>query len=1306
MAECTPIEWVEGPWGEGSWGGALPPPGGAIPSDATFDVYCVGPCGEMSVFTTYNEVEEYTGPNQISFFVDAPFDLYVKSGGDISDATARIFIDKAVPTRWTLDTTFCILDMPSDFADLAKRHFYIGVVDQQGGCAGLFFSLLGITYTGSVVHNGLNELVVNSSTQLLPGSVGLVQPDKYYTLRLVVDYDTQTTFIYITETSQLPIVGHQLKFILPTIPTASCVVLPDEGTTLSLRGTASEPVSALFDSLCLGAGLLIPNLPPVADAGPDQAARSCSIVQLDGSASFDPEGANLIYRWRLIDGPSVSQFVLIGDDGFTVGGAGVLTNKFFTTDAQQFDVDPGIVAGDVLLLDGTPYDIVATGIDGLNGYFIQIDGHLLDGALSGKSFRILKQNAISGKTTAKPTFYPDVPGLFKFDLTVFDGGLFSTSSGTIINVTESPVPRGCIPDLSFIWNYISDFWRLVDNTEIIETFWGALAQLAASELLTVWQHEYSKSLRDVQRTFQRRWLHYDLFIQEPLIEETTIRTIRSGVQSNDIVIAGGVSFAGQKIIVQLGDGSEFEIYLTQPTASPATVSETQNILARALYNIDNRFTVSVLTSTDTLTARLNVQAPFPFTFTSESTAASLFTYPTSNDLPRGTNGAPIGVNGYRVDHSLAGMDVQTGDFLVVDGVSYRIVRVVTDPTDTWASQRLVLEVPLPVSAGKDWVICGPTRSEFLDFYNSLCGPGDVAIYEVIQKADGVLAYVAVDVLSAALDNKTALLTEHGPIAPYLADPENYDVFFHSVYRRTYMPVDELVVEVPVLQEKIKNTDDTAVLRQNIDFFRTTFRGQPCIKFTTGTSPDPDVWEYNLPPKRLWAETTYLDNRPAIEQNFGFPAEFTLDNLADLEGNVDYLSVVRGLWYAYFTGPTLRNLRVGTQILLGLPFAEEAGSIAAIEPDFSPTQGRILVQDTNEQAIVRSYTYPRVLSLEVNKETGEQYKVGDTVAQFAPLVEGVEVVDYVKNPKWFEGHLNQNSFYEIEKFFRFLVRIDSAAFNLPALLFAASFIKRIKPTYTFPVLVVRARVAETTVDVTDIVAYKGRLTIFDGPWFQSTSQAQMFDQTSPSRGGYANQFDQADPLVPPTPFTPTQPTNWGFSQYDISPSETLLATLTTTFGAPTIPPADSIFYAGMPVFTNVVASFIDGGRFWFPVAGFAIGLPKTATSSVTLNKLTFFLRMASNATPCTLTVKKNNIVVLTHNFSASLLESHDPNSMKFQLTINIPVVNGDVLIAELAHNDVSDLNTFIESVGVVLGEGTDWAAGVPLPAGTYKTVMPL
>lgn len=1302
MATCLPVAWGDAPWGLGAWSGISGFPGGPLPFSDDFNIYCAGPCGEMSVFLDYEDVTHFSGTGQ--FTVDLNLsDLVVSSGGAALTDTARIFVNKLVGSAWTLECTFRLDDMPSDFGNLTQRHFFVGTADEQGGCGGLFISSVGLGYTGSTEYDSSGNLVINSAMQVLPNSIGLVLPGVFYTIRIVVDANTSTTYIYVTETDQVPIIGHQLKYILPTFLSAGQIVNPIDGTTISLRGTFSEPVVATLNSLCLGDGVIIPNIPPVADAGVDQAARACSIVRLDGRKSFDPEGANLIYQWRLIDGPMTSVFVLIGDDGHTIGSTE--TNKFYSEEAQAFATAPGIDDGDVLLLDGAPYTIVGTGTD-INGFYVQVDGFALDGGLPAQPFRILKQHTVSGATTAQPTFYPDIPGIYKFDLTVFDGGLFSLPANIIVNVTESPVPRGLNPDVGFLWNYISDFWKLVDNTAVIETFWGALAQLAASELLTLWQTEYSKSLRDIQQTFQRRWLHYDLFIQEPQIEDTTVRSILAGVQTVDIDPAASVNIAGETLVVLLPDGSTNEIFLTQPvSATPQlTTDAIQAFLQLRLRDLDNRFVVDRLVRADGH-IRFIVTAPFPFVFSAASTATALFAFPARNDLPRGSGGSTIGVNGYRVDRSLADIDIETGDYLVVGGTAYRIVRVITDPSDAWGSQRIVTSDDLPLTLGADWVICGATRSVYLDFYNSLCSAGDTAIYEIVETATGALTYISASTISAAGDAGTALLTEHAPIAQFIFDPA-FEVYFYSIYRRTNMPVDDLVVEIPTLQELIRNTDDTQVLRQNIDFFRTEFRGHACIQFVTGNQ---DVWQGGLPPARIWAETTYIDNRPVIEQNFGIPAEFTLDDLAELTDNIDYLSCVRGLWYAYFNGPTLYNLRVGTQILLGLPFAEEAGTIVELDDDFSSAQGRFLIQDTNEQAIVRSYTFPRVLALEVNPATGLPYAVGDTVVQFAPLVEGVEVVDYVKDPTWFQAFLTQGSFFEVEKFFKFLVRVDSAAFNLNTLLFATEFIKRIKPTFTFPIFAVKTTLGDdTTVNTDDNITYSGKLSLWAGAWFANhTGQATMFDHPHAGGGGYWNQFDSG----PAGPYGASAPmSNWGFDQELLSPNEHPLATLTRVISVAELPAANSIYYADLPIWTNVVATIIEGMRFWIPLAGYQIGLAQTMTQTVTINKAVVFLRtIAPVSTPIVITIKKNGTTVLTQNYTIPYNTERGPHmdaaKVHFQINTSLAVAPGDVLTAFIAHG-TKNFNTFIETSAIILGVGQDWFAGTNVGPGTFKTVIPL
>jgi len=250
------------------------------------------------------------------------------------------------------------------------------------------------------------------------------------------------------------------------------------------------------------------------------------------------------------------------------------------------------------------------------------------------------------------------------------------------------------------------------------------------------------------------------------------------------------------------------------------------------------------------------------------------------------------------------------------------------------------------------------------------------------------------------------------------------------------------ISVPSLQESL--FESTAILKQNYDYIV----GDGEIEFVN------DLFSPSSPaPEALWAECSMIDNTQTIENNFGVMVDLKSADFQSQLTRVSYLSAVRGLWYAITNGPTIFNIRLGLQIFLGLPFAEERGVILRVDDSFTEEENglvldRLLVEEVDEYDSPTGrrhmYFYPKVIGLETNPATDATYKIGDILEQWAPISKGVEVEDYVKDPLWWTRTL---SGLEILKFFVFKISIDGDVFNSDDVALALNFINKIKPAYT-------------------------------------------------------------------------------------------------------------------------------------------------------------------------------------------------------------------------------------------------------------------
>jgi len=391
----------------------------------------------------------------------------------------------------------------------------------------------------------------------------------------------------------------------------------------------------------------------------------------------------------------------------------------------------------------------------------------------------------------------------------------------------------------------------------------------------------------------------------------------------------------------------------------------------------------------------------------------------------------------------------------------------------------VLEIALPV-VDKSWQVIRPSASfswrnapyitSLLNLEDDeLVQAGDLVRFSVRSTSTGTSQDVHCEVLGvidyrAAFDSTNLLA-----VLSSLTSTE-YTYTYSGIVRIHQIPTDDDLDSVPKLKFPI--AAPTSKLYENQHYTV----GSGAISFASGTFSSS-----SLPPDNLWGEVSYFNNEERIEGNFGRLAGLTRDTLSDSTSGVDYLSAVQALWFAFFGGPKISNIRLGAQIFFGLPFSEKAGVITEINNQYSLTHGRILIQDNENTAILRSYRYPLAVGVATNPATSSAYVAGDVVEQFAPLSNGVTVEDYVNTPRWFLIHVDQGLMTEVEKFFLFRVQVDTAAaVDTTNFSFVATFVNRLKPVYTSPILSALLTLDDDYIQVGDDDYKDGTLFLYDNP----------------------------------------------------------------------------------------------------------------------------------------------------------------------------------------------------------------------------------
>ena len=190
------------------------------------------------------------------------------------------------------------------------------------------------------------------------------------------------------------------------------------------------------------------NSPPVSDAGPDANVLFGNIVQLNGSASSDPEGQPLTYTWTLVNKPNGSQAVLSDSTSvnptFTPNKKGDYKFNLVVYDGKTYSGQDEVK---ITVYNNAPVANAGSNVIVDFGSIAQLDGSLSedpDGTTLSYTWTVDSAPAgsiasVTDPTLVNTTFTPDKRGVYILKLVVSDGDLSSEAAVQISTTKHAPV---------------------------------------------------------------------------------------------------------------------------------------------------------------------------------------------------------------------------------------------------------------------------------------------------------------------------------------------------------------------------------------------------------------------------------------------------------------------------------------------------------------------------------------------------------------------------------------------------------------------------------------------------------------------------------------------------------------------------------------------------------------------------------------------------------------------------------------------------------------------------------------------------
>jgi hypothetical protein len=198
------------------------------------------------------------------------------------------------------------------------------------------------------------------------------------------------------------------------------------------------------------------NHAPIANAGADQTALVSTTVHLDGTASSDPDGNSLTFRWNFVSKPATSAAALTDATtpvpSFVIDKAGTYTLQLLVSDGSLSSTDTVIVSTN----NSAPVANAGSDQTGQVGTTVTLDGSAssdVDGDPLAYQWSLTTKPADSAATLTNPTIVNpgltlDKAGTYAGQLIVNDGTVNSAPDTVTISTLNSPPVADAGPDRS------------------------------------------------------------------------------------------------------------------------------------------------------------------------------------------------------------------------------------------------------------------------------------------------------------------------------------------------------------------------------------------------------------------------------------------------------------------------------------------------------------------------------------------------------------------------------------------------------------------------------------------------------------------------------------------------------------------------------------------------------------------------------------------------------------------------------------------------------------------------------------------